>query len=140
MREAEQPCDRGSGSSRSRGGTVIASNTVDVDGYEKLHKRFGGRNGTFGSESPSSRAENYHRCVCHVLSPLAAHYSSPVSKDTCLSTSYSLKWENGWIMRVQAPQLKSHGVDTICLYKKSEHSKEGKKSHFSKAQNLTTCL
>ena len=55
-------------------------------------------------------------------------------------TSYSLKWEIGWIMRVQALQLKSHGVDSVCTYKKSEHSKEGKKSHFSKAQNLTTCL
>ena len=47
-------------------------------------------------------------------------------------TSYSLKWENGWIMRVHTPQLKSHGVDSVCTYKKSEHSKEGKKSHFSK--------
>ena len=54
-------------------------------------------------------------------------------------TSYSLKWENGWIMRVHTPQLKNHGVDSVCTYKKSEHSK-GKKSHFSKAQNLTTCL
>ena len=47
-------------------------------------------------------------------------------------TSYSLKWKNGWIMRVHTPQLKSHGVDSVCTYKKSEHSKEGKKSHFSK--------
>ena len=38
-------------------------------------------------------------------------------------------------MRVQASQLKSHGVDSVCIYKKSEHYKEGKKSHFSKAQN-----
>ena len=35
-------------------------------------------------------------------------------------------------MRVQASQLKSHGVDSVCTYKKSEHYKEGKKSHFQK--------
>ena len=55
-------------------------------------------------------------------------------------TSYSLKWENGSIMRVQASQLKSHGVDSVCTYKKSEHCKEGKKSYFSKAHNFQKCL
>ena len=67
------------------GRNPIASNTMDVNGYEKLHTRFGGRNGTFESKSPSSRAENYRHCFCHVLSPLVARHSSPVCSDTCLS-------------------------------------------------------
>ena len=55
-------------------------------------------------------------------------------------TSYSLKWENGLIMTVQASQLKSHGVDSVCTYKKSKHCKEGKKSHLSRAHNLQKSL
>ena len=62
----------------------MASNTMDVDGYEKLHTRFGGRNGTFGSKSPSLRTENYRRCFRHILSPLPTSRSSPVCNYTCL--------------------------------------------------------
>ena len=64
------------------------------------------------------------------------------SSGVCIAeeTSYSLKWENGLIMTVQASQLKSHGIDSVCTYKKSKHCKEGKKSHFSRAHNLQTSL
>ena len=45
-------------------------------------------------------------------------------------TLYSLKWENGLIMRVQAWGLKSHGV-CVCTYNKSKHCRECNKFHFS---------
>ena len=69
----------------------------------------------------------------------AARVTRSAAKLT-LGTSYSLKWENGLIMTVQASQLKSHGVDSVCTYKKSKHYKEGKKSHLSRAHNLQKSL
>ena len=45
-------------------------------------------------------------------------------------TLYSLKWENGLIMRGPASNLKSPG-DHVCTYEKSKYCTEGKKSNFS---------
>ena len=38
-------------------------------------------------------------------------------------------------MRVQALELKSHGV-SVCTYKKNKHCREGNKSHFQEAINF----
>ena len=50
----------------------MASKAVQVDGSKLFHMKFGGHNGTFGSESSSRRGDIFPPCFRLVLSPLAS--------------------------------------------------------------------